>query len=85
MECKIKLNREKSFRSHAVNLNLIFVLDTGNGISRTYMVALAVVFSILFVVIVLSIVFIVCIKKLQSSEEKILLKNVDLKSYKTLD
>ena len=49
------------------------------------MVALAVVFSILFVVIVLSIVFIVGIKKLKSSEEKILLKNVDLKSYKTLD
>ena len=49
------------------------------------MVALVVVFSILFVVIVVSIVFIVGIKKLKSSEEKILLKNVDLKSYKTLD
>ena len=60
-------------------------LEIENGVSKTYIVALSFVFGILSIVMVLTIAFIVCFKKLRSSEEKISLKNVDVKGYETLD
>ena len=59
-------------------------LEIENGVSKTYVVALSVVFDILSIVMVLTIAFMVCFKKLRSSE-KISLKNVDVKGYETLD
>ena len=59
-------------------------LEIENGVSKTYVVALSVVFGILSTVMVLTIAFMVCFKKLRSSE-KISLKNVDVKGYETLD
>ena len=59
-------------------------LEIENGVSKTYVVALSVVFGILSIVMVLTIAFMVCFKKLRSSE-KISLKNVDVKGYETLD
>ena len=59
-------------------------LEIENDVSKTYVVALSVVFGILSIVMVLTIAFMVCFKKLRSSE-KISLKNVDVKGYETLD
>ena len=59
-------------------------LEIENGVSKTYVVSLSVVFGILSIVMVLTIAFMVCFKKLRSSE-KISLKNVDVKGYETLD
>lgn len=56
---------------------MLDIISSGNGLSKSYIVYLSAIFGILFIVIILAIVFIAGFNKLHRNEENISGKNVE--------
>ena len=56
---------------------MLDIISSGNGLSKSYIVYLSAIFGILFIVIILAIVYIAGFNKLHRNEENISGKNVE--------
>lgn len=63
---------------------MLDIISSGNGVSKSYIVHLSAMFWILFIVIILAIVFIAGFNKLHRNEENISGKSVEKNIYKPL-